>query len=325
MKNTPMRFLAVILAVVAALSILAWGGVAPAKKARFADNLTASGQVSQSPVPSNAFVEGIYISGTFTATVTFEGSIDGTNYFAINATPVNGGTAVTTATAGGQWLVDVSGLVATQVRCSAYTSGTIVVSNHFGAGSAAATVSVTGTPSTVDQTKIAGTTIDTNSGSKSAGTQRVVIATDQPSLSNALPVSQSGTWTVQPGNTANTTAWLTARELPSGATQEVFCSEESGGDITDNSAHEVFAARGASIKHYITMIAISNTHATVSTKVKILDGTTKLTTLNAAASSGGWIMKFDPPLVTPTANAALNVQCGTTGASVQVNVYGYYR
>lgn len=124
-----------------------------------------------------------------------------------------------------------------------------------------------------------GGSVDTNSGNKSANTQRVVIATDQPSLSNAIPVSgtlavtesgnwliqgmvahdaavsgnpllfgcyasasaptdvsndgdlvrawclkngalsvnvtnstlaatQSGTWTVQPGNTANTTAWL---------------------------------------------------------------------------------------------------------------------
>lgn len=33
----------------------------------------------------------------------------------------------------------------------------------------------------------------------------VVIASDQ----SAVPVSQSGTWTVQPGNTQNTTAWLT--------------------------------------------------------------------------------------------------------------------
>lgn len=55
----------------------------------------------------------------------------------------------------------------------------------------------------------AGTAVDVNSGVKSAGTLRVVIATDQPSLSNAQPVSQSGTWTVQPGNTANTTPWLT--------------------------------------------------------------------------------------------------------------------
>lgn len=42
-------------------------------------------------------------------------------------------------------------------------------------------------------TKLAGTTIDTNSGSKSAGTQRVVLATDQPQLTNALKVDGSAT------------------------------------------------------------------------------------------------------------------------------------
>lgn len=110
-----------------------------------------------------------------------------------------------------------------------------------------------------DLASLAGTAVDVNSGNKSAGTLRVVIATDQPSLTNALPVSQSGswslaanqsmnvaqinavtplmgngvtgtgslrvtiasdntaftvnaaqsgTWTVQPGNTANSTPWL---------------------------------------------------------------------------------------------------------------------
>jgi hypothetical protein len=40
------------------------------------------------------------------------------------------------------------------------------------------------------------TTVDTNSGNKSASTLRVVLATDQPTMSNAQPVSQSGTWNV---------------------------------------------------------------------------------------------------------------------------------
>ncbi|HEX2672963.1 MAG TPA: hypothetical protein VHM25_18910 [Polyangiaceae bacterium] len=111
----------------------------------------------------------------------------------------------------------------------------------------------------VNVNQLAGTTTDTNSGTKSAGTLRVVIATDQPALTNkllvtpdsvALPANQSvnvsqingvtplmgngvtgtgsqrvtiasdnsafsvnavqsGTWTVQPGNTANTSPWLT--------------------------------------------------------------------------------------------------------------------
>lgn len=49
-------------------------------------------------------------------------------------------------------------------------------------------------------TQFNGNAISTNSGNKDAGTLRVVIATDQPALTNAL--------TVLPGNTANTTPWL---------------------------------------------------------------------------------------------------------------------
>lgn len=40
-----------------------------------------------------------------------------------------------------------------------------------------------------DNTKVGGTTIDTNSGSKSAGTQRMVLATDQPALTTAGLIS----------------------------------------------------------------------------------------------------------------------------------------
>ena len=101
---------------------------------------------------------------------------------------------------------------------------TITGANALKVDGSAVTQPVSGTVSTtppshastnVDQ--LNGTTVDTNSGTKSAGTLRVVIATDQPQLTNALkvdgsgvtqPVSQSGTWTVQPGNTANTTPWL---------------------------------------------------------------------------------------------------------------------
>ncbi len=57
-----------------------------------------------------------------------------------------------------------------------------------------------------DVTSLAGTAVDTNSGNKSAGTQRVVLATDQPQLTNALKVDGSavtqpvsGTVTANPG------------------------------------------------------------------------------------------------------------------------------
>lgn len=113
----------------------------------------------------------------------------------------------------------------------------------------------------VNVNQLAGTATSVNSGVKDAGTLRVVLATDQPALTNkllvtpdsvALPANQSvnvsqinavtplmgngttgtgsprvtiasdntafsvnavqsGTWTVQPGNTANTTAWLASQ------------------------------------------------------------------------------------------------------------------
>jgi hypothetical protein len=49
-----------------------------------------------------------------------------------------------------------------------------------------------------------GSTVPTVGSKVSASSIPVVVASDQ----GAIPVSQSGTWTVQPGNTANTTPWL---------------------------------------------------------------------------------------------------------------------
>jgi hypothetical protein len=62
-----------------------------------------------------------------------------------------------------------------------------------------------------NQTRINSTTIDTNSGVKSSGTQRVVLATDQPQLTNALKVDGSAvTQPVSGSVTADT-------ELPTAA------------------------------------------------------------------------------------------------------------
>lgn len=63
-------------------------------------------------------------------------------------------------------------------------------------------------------TQLGGTSIDTNSGNKSAGTQRVVLATDQPQLTNALKVDGSAvtqpvsmtTWSVSSQTALTTTA-----------------------------------------------------------------------------------------------------------------------
>lgn len=53
---------------------------------------------------------------------------------------------------------------------------------------------------------VGGTAPTLGTGTRDSGTLRVTVATD-----DVVPASQSGTWTVQPGNTANTTPWLTSQ------------------------------------------------------------------------------------------------------------------
>lgn len=60
--------------------------------------------------------------------------------------------------------------------------------------------------SSVNVNQVGGTAVDTNSGNKSAGTQRVVLATDQPQLTNALKTSESSATTVLMGKVTVTTA-----------------------------------------------------------------------------------------------------------------------
>ncbi len=62
-------------------------------------------------------------------------------------------------------------------------------------------------------TQLGGTAIDTNSGNKSAGTQRVVIATDQAQLTNSLLVDDVGVPTIKPNTAALTTTATTADQV----------------------------------------------------------------------------------------------------------------
>ncbi len=70
---------------------------------------------------------GIQITGTWTGTLIFEGSVNATDWFTVSALPIGGTTVVTTATANGQWQADVSGFSDFRVRCSVVGTSTAVV------------------------------------------------------------------------------------------------------------------------------------------------------------------------------------------------------
>jgi len=90
-------------------------------------NLTAAAQTVAVVGAGDGNV-GLQITGTWVATLQFEGTIDGTNWFAMNAHAI-GTTAslITSTTANGQWRLMSGGCVQVRVRCSAFTSGTAVV------------------------------------------------------------------------------------------------------------------------------------------------------------------------------------------------------
>jgi len=77
------------------------------------------------PVVTGAGVVAVQLAGSFSATVQFEGSVDGANYTSVPAAPIAGGTAVTSATSAGIWQVGAGGLRSVRARVSSYTSGTV--------------------------------------------------------------------------------------------------------------------------------------------------------------------------------------------------------
>jgi hypothetical protein len=142
-------------------------------------NITGNGQTVQCDVlrASNVMAR---CTGTFSAVnCTFEGSIDNAaSWFGIQACRTNANTVELTtgslsAAPAYAWELSVNGLTHVRVRSTAYTSGTQVW--RF----------------------------------QPAPYATEPIPALQPiTFASAQAVTQSGTWTVQPGNTANTTAWL---------------------------------------------------------------------------------------------------------------------
>jgi len=224
----------------------------------------------------------------------------------------------------------------------------------------------------VNVSQLNGTTTDTNSGNKSAGTLRVVLATDQPQLTNKLLVTPDAnssvnlsqvnahtvieagvngsqavggcvaTNTATPCNPMNLGAQAVSSENSAATTaREVQLVADLVGKlivlpyanpenfetgvtavITDTTSTAVIASAGGSLRNYITSCKVTNSHATVGTFVKILDGATIIDEGYAAPAGGGWSTTYTVPL-RGTAATAVNAQAVTTGANFIVSCQGY--
>jgi len=70
---------------------------------------------------------GVTVSGTWSATLVFEATVDGTNWFTVPGIVQSSNVGVLSTTANGQWNAGTAGMGQFRVRASAYSSGTAVV------------------------------------------------------------------------------------------------------------------------------------------------------------------------------------------------------
>jgi len=173
---------------------------------------TTAGACLSFPVPQNAASAGFQLSGTFSATLQFEGCIDNcgaaASWFAVNAFPLNSATAVTSATAIGAWRVTASGLTNIRIRCSAFTSGTANASISFSLGASANGLGGSGGGGSGTVTNVSGTA---NQVDVATGTTTPVISLDSAiTLPGSLTAPSGGSVTFSGTGTVNANQLLGA-------------------------------------------------------------------------------------------------------------------
>lgn len=264
----------------------------------------------------------IQVVGTYTGAISVQISLDGVNWVAM-ASVLNVNTGLFAATipsaTPGIYQVGVEGARWVQITFLAATTG-----------SATVTARVSSTDSTL--------AIDTPIPAGTAAIGSVISngASANGAAPSGNPVLQAGiTRSTLPG--AAVANNLTQTMIMSGDAQQVV---HLNGDpanewqatsgitaLATNTSTAAKAAGAAGVRNYVTDIHVTNTSATVSTTFSVLDGATVIwTTFLPATTAALQQVIVDHTFVTPlkgTAATALNVQCGTTAASVFYNVGGF--
>ena len=156
-----------------------------------------------------------------------------------------------------------STLAALNTKVTAVNTGAVTISSALPAGSniignIRIDQTTPGTTNGSSLSHVGSTAVATGNGVVGTGVQRVAIASDNTAFSvNAV---QSGTWTVQPGNTANTTAWLVqTANLSSSSVTSVASSTSNVTLLASNSAR-----KGATVFNDSTAILYLKFGATAS-------------------------------------------------------------
>jgi hypothetical protein len=157
--------------------------------------------------------------------------------------------------------------------------------------------------SSINSAQVAGTTTDTNSGNKSAGTQRVVLATDQPQLTNALKVDGSavtqpvsGTVSITANSAVNvaqiagTATSVNSGTKDAGTQRVILASDQTVVPVSDNSGSlTVDAPVGTPVFTTVTPSATGGW-----SKIKYAAQTTTKQAVKASAGTFGGYYAYNP-------------------------------
>jgi hypothetical protein len=289
----------------------------------------------------------VQVTGTFVGTITFEGSVDGTNYHAISATQMGTTTIATTATTTGIYRTSVSGLTNIRARVSAYTSGSITAvgrctnatygSKIVALGPGTNIIGSLAANQSVNIGQLGGIATALGNGTTSTGTLRVTLSSDSTGqviargaaahgsavsgnpLLNGAEGRTTDQTAVTSGQTTRVIATSTGKQVVMPyALPELTLSGTASATGTSNTA--IIAAQGAGVRIYVTTLVISNS-STTDTEVEIKSATTTLMTIPAPQKSGATINL--PVPLRLTANEALNFASLASVMTMKVSAVGY--
>jgi hypothetical protein len=122
------------------------------------------------------------LTGTWVATIQLEATIDDSTWFLLEIIGVSDGQPASSTATNGVWSVPCGGFSQVRAFSSAYTSGTVNVNLQANVGGPLYT-------NHTNLERLSGSFVDVAAGNAGAGTQRVVVATDNPSITVDAPTA----------------------------------------------------------------------------------------------------------------------------------------
>ncbi len=213
MKRTLLSALGFVLGAVLTMNLLSVQAQTPITNTAALTSATCPGSGCLTVATTGWGSLSIQVNGTFTGTLTFQGSIDGVTYNSIQALPSTSTTYVTTTTGTGLWTAPVGGFAFVRVNMTSYTSGTATVFVQPASAGGIARVGSSGTSSgcamvytakTANYNAVAGDLVSTGT----AGAITVTLPAASTNANKCIGVVNNGAGTTTVGHSGSDTVAL---------------------------------------------------------------------------------------------------------------------